>query len=211
MLKSLLAAAAVALALAPQALAKGPLVLCGVSACASLGTEADPSVRWWPDAYVTHVPRAVPAPFLKLRFSRYGDALGYWVPSAGLLRLSPSESPARWVQPSPEESALLMQATSGLRPFAAPNRVGVLVDFQPVERGSSTYLRLFTTGVPVATPVGAKGWLEIHMGGAETPWTDGRTSMWISRVGSFLRHGDGDVVKIVAPLADKVRRRLPLR
>jgi hypothetical protein len=65
-------------------------------------------------------------------------------------------------------------------------------------------------GAPVATRVRTKGWLPLDMRGAETPWTDDFSWMWISRVGAFLKHADGDVVKISPRVAERIRHRLPL-
>ncbi len=194
----------------PQASAKGPVSVCGVDACAQVGT-VESSVRWWGGAYDSHVRTAAPAPFFALRFgSVYEDPVAYWVPSAGALRVQSQAGPAIWVQPSSDDVAALEQATASLQPFAAPQRPSVAVDGYPVRRSQATYMRLFTAGTLVARAVGAKGWLAVDFRGGETPWTDAYAWLWVSRTGRYLKHPDGDVVRIPLRLAQRIRLRLPL-
>jgi hypothetical protein len=194
---------------APQALAKGPINLCGANGCAAVGTETS-SVRWLAGEYVHHVSPVAPSPYFKLVLASYSSPVGYWIPSSSVLRLSQSQGgPAMWFKPRFDEAATLTQAAASLRPFATPRRATVAVN-NTIVRQSSTYLRLFTIGAPVATWPGARGWLPIYMWGSDTPWTDGLNFMSISRAGSFLKRGDGDVVKIPARVADRIRHRLPL-
>jgi hypothetical protein len=53
------------------------------------------------------------------------------------------------------------------------------------------------------------GWIGIWIGGRQTPWTDGRNSLRISKRGSLLRR-DGQLVRLPRTLADRVRERKPL-
>lgn len=200
----------VALAITPQALAKGPISLCGVGGCALVGTVETSPVRWLASEYAGHVAPVAPAPFFKLQTGGYSGLIGYWIPSGSVLRLSQQQGgPALWFQPRFGEVAALTQAAATLQPFPAPKRATVAVN-NTIVRHSASYLRLFTIGVPVATWTGAKGWLPIYMWGSETPWTDGLNFMSISKAGSFLKRGDGDILKIPARVADRIRHRLPL-
>jgi hypothetical protein len=203
---------AVALAVAPQVLAKGPINLCGVGGCAPVGTAETSPVRWLASEYPVHGAPVAPASFFKLQRDASGSSglIGYWIPSGSVLRLSESQGgPAVWLRPSFDEAAALTKAAETLRPFAAPKHATVAVN-NVIVRRSSTYFRLFTIGVPVATWRGANGWLPIYMWGSETPWTDGLNFMSISRNGPFLKRSDGDVVKIPARVAARIRHRLPL-
>ena len=207
---SIAIAFACALVLVPQAAAKGPVSVCGQSGCAPVGTEGA-SIAWWGGAYASHVAPAAPAPFFALRFGDvYQDPVAYWVPSAGVLRVVSASGPAVWVRPSAEDVAALEQATASLQPFAPPQTARVAVDGRPVRHGRQTYMRLFTTGAPVLIAVGAKGWLPIDFHGGETPWTDAYAWMWISKAHAYLKHPDGDVLRISPSLAGRIRHRLPL-
>ena len=208
-MRKLLVVASVALALAPQALAKGPISLCGVDGCAPVGTvETSPVPRLGEDAI--QIAPVAPVPFFKLQLDGISGLIGYWIPSGSVLRLSETQGgPAIWLQPRVDEVAALVKAAETLRPFAAPKRATVAVN-NTIVLHSSTYLRLFTIGVPVATWSGANGWLPIYIWGSDTPWTDGLNFMSISRNRSFLKRADGDVVKIPARVADRIRHRLPL-
>ena len=180
MLKMIGIVSALALLLVPVASAKGPIVLCGASGCASLGTETTTAVRVLPGSYDAHVAPVAPAAFFKIQWNEQTEPLAYWVPSTGVLRVLSQSGPAMWVQPRPDEIAALTQASASLQPFAAPKAAKVDVDGRIVRRGPASYLRLFTAGTRVARPVGSKGWLPVDFRGAETPWTDAYSWMWIS-------------------------------
>jgi hypothetical protein len=200
---------AMALTIAPQAFAKGPISLCGIGGCARVGTVETLPVRSLGEDAI-HVAPVAPVPFFKLQLDGISGLIGYWIPSGSVLRLSQTQGgPAVWLKPSLDEVAALTQAAETLRPFLAPTRATVAVN-NTIVRHSSTYLRLFTIGTPVATWRGANGWLPIYIWGSDTPWTDGLNFMSISRAGSFLKRSDGDVVKIPARVADRIRHRLPL-
>lgn len=208
-IRKLGAVLAIACCFVPQASAKGALALCGVGGGVQIGSEGSSPVRWLADAYESHVTPAAPGPFFRLRFAGGSDVLAYWVPAAGVLRLEPRGG-NWWVRPSADEAAALEQASATLRPFPAPRRVTVTVDDYVVPRGASTYLRLFTMGVPTANPPRVGRWLSIDWWGGKTPWTDGLWGfMSISRAGPYLRR-DGDVVRIRPRVADRIRHRLPL-
>jgi hypothetical protein len=211
MRKTVLAAMALACVFVPQASAKGPIVLCGPAACAALGSETETPVRWWGSADGSHVAPVAPAPFFKLRFAAHqSDALAFLVPSAGVLRTAPQGGGSVWFQPSADEAELLTQAAASLRPFAAPTRVTVTVNFRTVQRGAWGYLRLFTMGTSVAS-ADTRGWLPVDTWGAETPWTQCYDCLWVSRTGAYLKRSGGDLLRIPARTAERVRHRLPLR
>jgi hypothetical protein len=206
MLRWIAVASAFACLLVPQASAKGPVVLCGASGCRDLGSE--PFFRWLPSAYTVHVRPAAPGPFYKLRIGDY--SLAYWVPSTGVLRVSDGEGPATWVRPRPIDLALLREVSSGLQPFPTPTRADAMVDFVDVRHGSATYLRLFTMGRLARGSVRVNSWLDIGIFGGDTPWTDGQYWMWVAKNGPYVRHVDGDVMRVSPRIASRIRHRLPL-
>lgn len=209
-MKRLLLVAALALVLVPQAAAKGPIVLCGPGKCMPIEDEAANTVRYGGSAGDARTLPPAPSAFYELRFSDLPGALAYWIPSAGVLRLSVAQAgPVYWSPTLPAETSLLTSVAAHLAPFPAPRTVDVAVDSHAVRR-PATYLRLFTLGTPVQRWPGAGGWLPVYLFGDETPWTDGLVFMWISRHGSYLRRGDGDVVRIPARDASRIRARLPL-
>jgi len=204
---TLLAALALACVFVPQASAKGPIAVCGPKACALLGDET--ALSWWPPNEAAVAPPA-PAAFFKLRFAAHeSDPLAYWVPSAGLLRTGARAGGPIWFRPSADEAALLTQAVASLRPFAAPTRVNVTVNYRSVPSGDWTYLRLFTVGVSAGT-ADVRHWLPVDMWGPDSPWTKCVDCLLISRGGAYLKRS-GDVVSIPSRIADRVRHRLPLR
>jgi hypothetical protein len=204
---TILAALALALVFVPQASAKGPIAVCGPKACITLGDEA--AISWWASDDAAVSPSA-PAAFLELRFAAHeSDALAYWVPSAGLLRTGARAGGPVWFRPSVEEAALLTEAAASLRPFAAPTRVNVTVNYRSVPRGDWTYLRLFTAGTPVATAE-VRHWLPVDMWGPNSPWTKCVDCLLVSRSGAYLKRS-GVVMSIPHRVADRIRHRLPLR
>jgi hypothetical protein len=196
---------ALALVIVPQASAKGPVVLCGTGGCVPLGSDAA-GLRFssGDGAHVDPVPAG---PFFKLRFGAAGGSLGYWVPKAGIMRTGLQSGYGSWTRPSAEESALLADAASTLRPFAAPRHASVTVGSHGVRRGTWTYLRLFTMGTPVTRAVGAKSWIRLLVWTGDSPWS---AIMWISKSNSFLDRGGGQIVQLSPKVADRIRHRLPL-
>jgi hypothetical protein len=207
MRRTLLAALALACIFVPQASAKGPIAVCGPNACVTLGDET--AIQWWASDDAAVAPPA-PAAFFKLRFAAHqSDPLAYWVPSAGLLRTGARAGGPVWFRPSAEEAALLTQAIASVRPFAAPTRANVTVNYQSVPRGDWTYLRLFTVGTPVTT-ADVRHWLPVDMWGPDSPWTKCVDCLLISRSGAYLKRS-ADLLSIPPRTADRVRHRLPLR
>ncbi len=200
--------AAAALAAAPPGLAKGPLQACGVSGCVDIAPETDTG-RWigsTPGASSLAPP--APAPYFVLRLGEFGGASAFWIPSASVIRTFQSTSVV-WSAVAPETQAALVQLTSGLQPFAAPKRAVAFVDYDNVKRGE-TYLRLYTIGTPVvSSPPAATVWLGIWLHGGKSPWNDGMSSFWISQKGNLLKR-DGQVLRIPAAVAKRIRAHLPL-
>lgn len=199
---------AAALLVAPSAFAKGPFEVCGASGCAVLAPETQLPVRLGVDAATATLAPVAPAPYFVVRFQDFPDALVYWVPSASVLRLAPQGRPAAWVAATAAEAELLRAKTEGLRPYPSPVQVLAAVDGVKA-RGAATYLRLYTVGAPATSAAGAGGWLPIWMLGGRSPWNDGRNALFVSRRGGFLKR-DGQLVRIPAALAQRIRARLPL-
>jgi hypothetical protein len=192
---------------ASPAQAKGPVEICGANGCTRLyGTGAEPAVNILTQAGRARLTPAAPTKFFSIRFvDQPGSALAYWIPTAGLLRVGWER--ATWISPTKVEGRLLRAKTRGLRPLSAPKSVSVFVNLKPV-RGDLSYLRLYTLG-HVTRDANRGGWLKIKIFGRSTPWTDGKSSLWISRRGAFLRR-DGEIIAIPATIAARVRARLPL-
>ena len=199
----------VALASAPQALAKGPgaIQICGAWQCAMVGDATQPRVRVFSGPLDASVAPAAPSPFYVLRFADVGGTIGYWIPNVGLLRLGQLTS--RWVSARHDETVALALATAGIAPHPAPRgQAATAVDSRPA-RGGRTYLRLYTIGTPTPAAPDAGGWLRVFVVGAMTPWTDGANSLWVSKRGGFIRR-DGTIARISANLASRIRLGLPL-
>jgi hypothetical protein len=201
-----------ALVAVPSAAAKGPFQVCGATGCAELAPEAAPPVRLGADATAAVGPVA-PASYFVVRFAEFGSALAYWIPSAGLLRLSQSQGGALhnvWVATLPAEDAVLREKAAGLTPFAAPAHLAVTVNYTRVAaKGADSYFRLFTIGTPIASEPAGVAWQPIWVHGGASPWNDGLSSFAISRKGSLLKR-DGQILRISTALAKRIRAAQPL-
>ncbi|MCW2975869.1 MAG: hypothetical protein JWM06_1150 [Actinomycetia bacterium] len=198
---------AAVMAVAPSALAKGPLQVCGASGCVDLGPETDTS-KWLGNAPgASSVAPPAPAPYFVLRFGDFGGPQAYWIPSVSMLRTFQSTTVV-WAAVAPETEAALVRLTTGLQPYAAPRGAVAFVDYDNVKRGE-TYLRLYTIGTPVASPPATTEWLGIWLHGGTSPWNDGMSSFWISKKGSLLKR-DGQVLRISPAIAKRIRAHLPL-
>jgi hypothetical protein len=197
----------------PSAAAKGPFQVCGATGCAELGPEAAPPVRLGADAAAAVVGPVAPASYFVVRFAEFGSALAYWIPSAGLLRLSQTQGGAVhnvWVATLPAEDALLRDKAAGLTPFAAPAHLAVTVNYTAVRsKDADSYFRLFTIGTPLASEPAGVVWQPIWVHGGASPWNDGLSSFAVSRKGSLLKR-DGQVLRISASLAKRIRAAQPL-
>lgn len=197
----------------PSAAAKGPFQVCGATGCAELGPEAAPPVRLGADAAAAVVGPVAPVSYFVVRFAEFGSALAYWIPSAGLLRLSQTQGGAVhnvWVATLPAEDALLRDKAAGLTPFAAPAHLAVTVNYTAVRsKDADSYFRLFTIGTPLASEPAGVVWQPIWVHGGASPWNDGLSSFAVSRKGSLLKR-DGQVLRISASLAKRIRAAQPL-
>jgi hypothetical protein len=198
------------LLVAPTAVAKGPIQLCGRSGCVPLmaADEIHSSVRWQPGEFPTTVRPSGRSSFYKLQYTGFGP-VGYWVPAARKLRLLLAQGgPARWVVPSSTEEAALAAAAQDLAAFPAPRSATVAVDLHIV-RHAETYLRLFAAGTPAQPGRSPGGWLPIFMWGGASPWNDGLDRLAVSRRGGWLKINDV-TLRIPDRLAAQVRQRVPL-
>jgi hypothetical protein len=203
------AVSALALVAVQGASAKGDIQICGMSGCAVLGAEGQaPAWLFETSGVPSAVTPPAPAPYFVISFGDAGGSpLGYWIPSASVLRLQ--GQPWRWVPALSSDEAFLHDRTVGLQPYAPPAHPSIYDDYDPVKRCDG-YLRLLSMGTPVSVSPHAGNWLEIwFMGAHRSPWTDGTTSLAISRKGSLLRR-DGQVFRIPLTVAKRVRARLPL-
>jgi len=208
-MRRLLLVVALTLVLAPQAAAKGPVVLCGADRCVPLLDEG-PGV-YGLLAVTSQTPARMPAPstYYVVRFQDATQPLGFWVPSAGVLQVgvAPTSSPA-WVHPQPDLATLLAGAGSALAPYR-PHAELVTVGARAVQRPKG-YLRLYTLGTPTSTRPNRHAWVQIWITAGTSPWTNTADSaLWVSFAGPYLLR-DGQVLRIPQALAFRIRHRLPL-
>lgn len=204
---------AVPLMLAQQAFAKGPVVLCGPSACAPLLDEGPGAALLFSATSQTQIAAPSPSPYYAVKFRDLAEPLAYWVPAAGALRFSSlSGMSSAWVQPQPELAGLLSAAaagTAGLVPYA-PSVDWVMVGAKTVSRPSS-YVRLYTIGTPTTARPNRHAWVRIWISAGLSPWAEGDTAlMWISLSGPYLLR-QGQVLEIPQSIAAQIRHGRPLR
>jgi hypothetical protein len=187
---------------APAAQAKGPIQACGPNSCVTLAAEVD-GMRW-----LMGLPGGAAIPptssYYVVRFADVGSVLGYWIPSASVVRFVGTSAIGTWTK---TDDAQLRAATAGVPAFAAPRRPTVHVNYENV-RGDATYLRLFTIGTQVSPPTRVS-WLPIWISGRSSPWTDGFNDLRISRKGSYL-YRNGLVFTIPPATAKQIRSLQPL-
>lgn len=193
--------------LASAATAKGPIQFCGVGSCTTFAEEGAQAMSQLTGSSAE--PESIPLqPYYVFRFGDLGGPLGYWVPGLGLLRWA--QPPTRWHRPAPETAAAIAAAVAALEPLAPPRAADVFVDGgREVRRGAAFLQRLFTAGVRAPAP-GSTRWLGVFVFGVSSPWTDGFSSVWISRRGAFLRRG-GKTFRVAPGFAASVRDGTPLR
>lgn len=132
----------------------------------------------------------------------------YLVPAAGEVRILGPAGSAFWVELDPAVTAKLQRAVSQVKAYGAPTTVtSVLINDQDAV-GPSSYLRLYTIGRPVKTAPRRVHWLFISLLGASpaSPWTDGKNGLWVSHRGQNYLKRDGQLVRIAASVATRIRR-----
>jgi hypothetical protein len=127
-----------------------------------------------------------------------------------------------WVTP-----ARIAQAARELRPFPSPRLVKVVVGDRRVAKGPNSYLLLFRVPGPdeaIPDPAGPppqpgatreiaayarrveRHWIRVYLSSErESPWSDGRTALWVGRKLDLVSR-DGEIVRIPHELAERVRR-----
>jgi hypothetical protein len=206
----LVVALASAVVFAPQAAAKGPVMLCGARACAPLVDEGPAVSGLLAVGSQTPAQRPAPSPYYIVRFKDATQPLGFWVPGARVLQVgaSTTSSPG-WVQPQPDMATLLLAAAdTGLAPYT-PHAEVVTVGAHEVARPRG-YLRLYTLGTPTTERPDRHAWVQIWITAGTSPWTNtADSSLWVSFAGPYLLR-DGQVLRIPQALALRIRHRLPL-
>jgi hypothetical protein len=199
-----------AFVLAPQAAAKGPVMLCGAQTCVPLVDEGPGISDLLAVGSQTPAQRPAPSPYYIVRFKDVTQPLGFWVPRAGLLQVGVStNSSSGWVQPQPDIATLLLTAAgTGLAPYT-PHAEVVTVGAHQVAQPDG-YLRLYTLGTPTTERPNRHAWVQIWITAATSPWTNTAAStLWVSFAGPYLLR-DGQVLRIPQSLAFRIRHRLPL-
>jgi len=199
-----------AFVLAPQAAAKGPVMLCGAHTCLPLVDEGPGISGLLAVGSQTPAQRPAPSPYYVIRFKDATQPLGFWVPGAGVLQVGVgTTSPAGWVQPRPDIATLLLAAAgTGLAPYT-PHAEVVTVGAHEVARPNG-YLRLYTLGTPTTARPNRHAWVQIWITAGTSPWTNTAAStLWVSFAGPYLLR-DGQVLRIPQALVFRIRHRLPL-
>jgi hypothetical protein len=218
-------AAAAALAAASSGNAGGPiggsgLWVCGPHHAAHLTGAIEQKV---PVQYKTGLQAAAPAPpqaFYRVDLNASTTCAvnmvpgqpAYFIPAAGEVRVVGTADHAFWVKLAPDVAAKLRKAVGNVKPYRAPTTLtSVSVNDRSVAH-PSTYLRLYRIGRPIKTAPNGIHWLYISLLGVspESPWTDGRNALWVSRRGHDYLKRDGQTVRIPASVAARIRRAAPI-
>ena len=132
----------------------------------------------------------------------------YFIPAAGEVRILGTADDAFWVKLAPGVVAKLRKAVRKVKPYRAPMTLTSVSVNDRSAANPSSYLRLYRIGRPTKTAPDGIHWLYISLLGASpaSPWTDGRNALWVSRRGHNYLKRDGQIVRIAAPVAARIRR-----
>jgi hypothetical protein len=222
-----------ALAFAPGGAAKEEprgVRICGSAACRVV-SDRD-AVRLMVGAMSGPATGLSPSPLaafftIDVLASAYGSEWyprGYFIPATARVRSSYSHV-ATWSWAG-SAGPPLRAATLELVPFARPRIARVEVDGRAA-RDPASYERVYTLrGAPALDAAGdaapdalwgerlqhlRRDWLPVNLWTARpSPWGDGANFVWLSRRGSVLKR-DGELVRIPAGLAERIRRGASLR
>jgi hypothetical protein len=135
--------------------------------------------------------------------------MAFFIPAVGEIRIYGPGGNAFWSKLPSEVTVRLRNVVRTVKPYGAPKALSQVVINDSSAARPSSYLRLYTVGVPTRAAHVAAGWISILFFGPTSPWTDGRNSLWISRHGDYLRR-DGQLVHLSASLAARIRRAKPI-
>jgi hypothetical protein len=139
--------------------------------------------------------------------------LAYFIPATGEVRIEGKAiGSVLWVKLAPDVAAELRKAVDKVKPYRAPTKLtSALINDQSVVRPSS-YLRLYTIGRPVKRAPKGIHWLYISLFrvGPPSPWTDRQNNLFVSRRGHNYLKRDGQIVRIAASVAARIRRAAPI-
>ena len=217
--------AAAALAAAASGNAGGPvsgsgLWLCGPHRAAHLTGAIEQKV---PVEYKTGLRAASPVPpqpFYRVDLNGSTTCAqnmapgqpAYFIPAAGEVRIVGTADNAFWVKLASDVTAKLRKAVRKVKPYRAPTTLtSVNVNDQSAAHPSS-YLRLYRIGRPIKTAPSGVHWLQVSLFGESppSPWTDGRNALRVSRRGHNYLKRDGQIVRIPASVAARIRRAAPI-
>ena len=206
------AAAALTLATAAQAKAPpGGIDICGATgACVHLATgDAETNSAFWAAPSIDDARRASSvAPFLLVHWQWPDQPLqtAYYVPSTGKVRQVDANGFLSWFDVT--DAQKIRALTSSLVAYAAPVIASVTVGGKPAADPQS-YAKLFAVGsewMPLQYP----RFIRIRFAGdTQSPWTDAREDVRISRTGRLLWI-DGRTFRIPLRLAQRIRARQSL-
>jgi hypothetical protein len=193
------------------------LWVCGPHHAAHLAGAIEERVPTTYDPRMKVAPPAAPQAFYRVDLNgsttcatNGATPLGYFVPATGEVRVLGQADNAFWVKLAPDVTATLRRAIRKVQPYRAPTTLSsVLVNDNDAARPSS-YLRLYTIGTPTRSAPSGIHWLRIVLFGDTSPWTDGRDALLIARRGHNYLKRDGQVVRIAASVAARIRRAQPI-
>jgi hypothetical protein len=193
--------AALALALAPAALAKGPveMTICGASSCTTARSESLDG-RGPIDAVLSAEGMALdgsgasfasappPGAFYEVRLESdwTQPATRFFVPSAGLLAVG-----TNWIRLDPAATAAIRSAVAGIDPYPEPRLTGALVDGLPA-RDPGVYGALVGRLEPGDVPASAGSHVTIVLRAERgTPWTGESVALLLYAGSNVVRRNDG--------------------
>jgi hypothetical protein len=214
------------------------LELCGPQACGSvLDTSVIQAVPLDSASVRVRTGPATPAPYYQLELVVQGGGASivpgaFYVRAADEIRTAEPVTRAVWARLPARVAAALRAVTDGVRPYPLP-RVETVIVGERRARDPQSYLRLYAVaGKPAADPAGPRPTVDAVHGFADwkrwyakvrrlwlpvvssspvaSPWTGDSTDVWISKRGALLER-DGEVVRVDAAFAARVRQALPLR
>lgn len=135
--------------------------------------------------------------------------MAFFIPAAGEVRIYGPGGNAFWSKLPSEVTARLRKIVRTVKPYGPPVALSqVVINDSSADRPSS-YLRLYTVGARTPTVPTGTAWTPILFFGPTSPWTDGRNSLSVSRRSAYLKR-DGELVRISASIARRIRRARPI-
>lgn len=207
------AAALGALAGASSARADLPILVCGLDRCVVSQNATVEKIPFYWGTYLPTAPAVGPQPFYLIYYG--GDphtpVRAFYVPGAALLRVpGGSHTLASWIRLTRAQAAGFKEATAGLPPYPAPTALRTVIVNHSRATDPTSYLHLYAIGTPAPKGTAASDLMNVSLIGDASPWTDGLTSIAVSRHANLLKR-EGRLFTIPAAIAARIRAGRSLR